>query len=128
MGPKAQRTIWVSATIVALAIVFHAAIPRYEWRIEEGAVLRFDRWTGSSVAGRYGRDSRWIPIEELRAQQELTEREAEASKAASKKAATEVLEKAIAEADKILNEKPSTADDPVGKNRGVGMGLPAPGR
>lgn len=71
---------WVpAAVIVALAIVFHALFPRYEWRDVRGApIARIDRWTGRQEIGWYV-DRVWVmppptpaaaanknPIDELR--------------------------------------------------------------
>ncbi len=43
---------WIAIIVLAGAIVIHAAVPRYEWRHEQGLVWsRIDRWTGELRVG-----------------------------------------------------------------------------
>jgi hypothetical protein len=42
------RKWWLGVAIIAIAILLHAAIPRYQWQHTSGVVwTRTDRWTGS---------------------------------------------------------------------------------
>jgi hypothetical protein len=48
------RDWWLGVIAVALAILFHAAFPRYEWRDAHGVpLIRIDRWTGRQELGGY---------------------------------------------------------------------------
>lgn len=45
---------WLGVTLVTLALLAHAAFPRYEWRpLSDSSAywLRIDRWTGRAVLG-----------------------------------------------------------------------------
>lgn len=48
-----RRDWWLGILVVGGVILLHALVPRYEWRTVEGVTLRTDRWSGTSVAGRY---------------------------------------------------------------------------
>jgi hypothetical protein len=68
-----KREWWIGVGVVALAIVIHAAVPRYTWRHDRGPTIRIDRWTGASVIGGFGSDGRWASAAELNAQRQQTE-------------------------------------------------------
>ena len=63
---------YVAVISIAVAIVFHALVPRYEVTVivesSGGAVTRFDRWTGNfefrllSAGGSAGSDGDWLTI------------------------------------------------------------------
>jgi hypothetical protein len=45
-----RRDWWIGVLLVALALLGHAAMPRYQWQHQGGFVwLRVDRWTGGAV-------------------------------------------------------------------------------
>jgi hypothetical protein len=52
---------WIGIGLVVAAIVVHGLVPRYEWRIVQGApMIRIDRWTGSAQVGGFD-TGRWVP-------------------------------------------------------------------
>lgn len=54
------RDWWIGVAIIAIAILLHAAYPRYEWRQQGAVLMRIDRWTGSANLGRWQRGE-WMP-------------------------------------------------------------------
>jgi hypothetical protein len=45
---------WVGVVLFAFAVIFHAAIPRYELmppNVNSSVLIRFDRWTGTAELG-----------------------------------------------------------------------------
>lgn len=51
----ARLNQWSAVVLLAAALLFHAAFPRYEIVIRENAVFRVDRWTGRlEAAGSIG--------------------------------------------------------------------------
>ena len=46
-----RRDWWIGITLVALALLAHAALPRYEWRGTVPYLVRIDRWTGRAERG-----------------------------------------------------------------------------
>lgn len=51
-----KRDWWLGITMLMVALLVHAALPRYEWRTMDGwVVVRVDRWTGHASAGRVSR-------------------------------------------------------------------------
>lgn len=61
-----RRDWWLGVGLVALAILLHAAFPRYEWRNVKGVPLvRIDRWTGRVVRGHYDENHAWQVYEDL---------------------------------------------------------------
>lgn len=44
-----RRDWWLGVFVVALVLLLHTAIPRYEWWTagSSSAVIRIDRWTGA---------------------------------------------------------------------------------
>ena len=48
------RHWWIGVGVLASAILFHAAFPRYEWHQGSPAVwIRYDRWTGAADLQKY---------------------------------------------------------------------------
>jgi hypothetical protein len=49
-----RRDWWLGILVLALALLAHAAIPRYEWRTTAMPLLmmRIDRWTGHVITVR----------------------------------------------------------------------------
>lgn len=47
-----MATKWtvLSAVVLAAALMFHAAFPRYQVEVHPGGLFRIDRWTGSVEA------------------------------------------------------------------------------
>ena len=42
-----RRDWWLGVAVLALVILVHALLPRYEWSVSPMfGILRFDRWTG----------------------------------------------------------------------------------
>lgn len=60
------RTWWIGITILALALLAHAALPRYEWRSlpeRPSMMIRVDRWTGVATYGQLDKTTgRWAPL------------------------------------------------------------------
>lgn len=56
-----SRALWIALGALALAIVIHAALPRYSFHMQGAAAIRVDRWTGAAVVGGYGADGHWLP-------------------------------------------------------------------
>ena len=55
-----RRDWWIGVAVIALAILLHAAVPRYEWHPVNPAYhvfARMDRWTGRAFLGRF--DGTW---------------------------------------------------------------------
>ena len=47
-----KRDWWLGAFVVLVALLAHAALPRYEWlTVSPRVVLRGDRWTGTVSVG-----------------------------------------------------------------------------
>jgi hypothetical protein len=65
-----RRDWWLGIGAVVVAILLHAAIPRYAWRDtsgpyrQAGLVMRIDRWTGHADVGRYDEHGRWEIFEQ----------------------------------------------------------------
>lgn len=61
-----RRTYWLSAGLLAAALLFHAVFPRYDVTVRDQAVFRVDRWTGHlDVAGANGlRQAGWVTVVE----------------------------------------------------------------
>lgn len=57
------RMWWTGIAVIALAILLHAAFPRYEWRTGNGPgrLIRIDRWTGNAQNGTVATGN-WIPL------------------------------------------------------------------
>ena len=44
-----RRDWWLGVSAIVLAMILHAAVPRYEWRHQVGREwLRVDRWSGNA--------------------------------------------------------------------------------
>ena len=57
-----RRDWWLGVLIVAVAVLLHAAWPRYDWRhVVGGVFVRINHWTGAAVIGRTGADRQWTP-------------------------------------------------------------------
>jgi hypothetical protein len=63
--PLTRRDWWLGVLVLTLALLIHAAWPRYEWRHVGGpAFVRIDRWTGTVIIGSTrGPDGRWMARE-----------------------------------------------------------------
>ena len=71
-SPRRGRAKYVAMISIAVAIVFHALVPRYEVTVITspggGAVTRIDRWTGNvefrllAPGGSAGSDGDWLTI------------------------------------------------------------------
>ena len=47
-----RRDWLLSLAALVLAVLLHAALPRYEWlRVNDTMVVRLDRWTGHASVG-----------------------------------------------------------------------------
>lgn len=61
-----RREYWIGIGVLVIAILLHAAWPRYEWRNPGGpdptVMVRIDRWHGSAQAGRFVRGGAWQPF------------------------------------------------------------------
>jgi hypothetical protein len=55
-----RRDWWLGVAVLAIAIMVHAILPRYEWRQVGNAFVRIDRWFGAAAVGQFG-DGRWAP-------------------------------------------------------------------
>lgn len=56
------RQFWTAVTLIVLAILAHAAFPRYEWRQDRDVPVvwtRIDRWTGTVQLGAIQRGGQW---------------------------------------------------------------------
>jgi hypothetical protein len=66
MVPPSSRFWWFGIVAIVAAIAFHAAFPRYEWRIvpeDSLALVRLDRWMGRAQWGMVQRnDGRWKAV------------------------------------------------------------------
>lgn len=106
-----RAALWWGLGLLAIAISAQACMARYEWRIEKNVVIRIDRWTGGSVVGRFGRDSRWASLASLKFQDELDRASAAGESvfdppaARSQTQQKDELERAISDADAVLSEK-----------------------
>lgn len=49
-----RRDVWAAAVLVTLAILLHAALPRYQVTVQSANVFRVDRWTGRVEASALG--------------------------------------------------------------------------
>ena len=56
-----RRDWWLGVAVLAIAIVLHAAFPRYEWRTLDSYVVRLDRWTGGAALSNWS-SRQWVPI------------------------------------------------------------------
>lgn len=58
-----QRSWWLGVMAIVLAILLHAAVPRYTWQRPETddpfALIRIDRWTGRAQWGAMQRTGEW---------------------------------------------------------------------
>jgi hypothetical protein len=62
-----RRDWWLGIALVVLAILVHAAVPRYEWLQPPGDqnaiyLLRVDRWTGRVQLGSLKSRGIWAPL------------------------------------------------------------------
>lgn len=61
-----RRDWYVGVAVVALALLVHAAFPRYEWQglaDHPGFVIRIDRWRGHAQIGVIDRfNPQWQPM------------------------------------------------------------------
>ena len=49
-----RRDWWLGVTLVVLALLAHALVPRYEWSAPSGgSILRIDRWLGQTEVMKY---------------------------------------------------------------------------
>lgn len=61
-----RRDWWLGIAAVAIALLLHAALPRYDYRQVSGlAFVRIDRWTGGMVVGTLERGGTWTPAAQL---------------------------------------------------------------
>jgi hypothetical protein len=63
VGPITRRDWWLGVVLLTLALLAHAAIPRYEWHGGTSPYVpltRIDRWTGHSEVGRFI-SGQWTP-------------------------------------------------------------------
>jgi len=57
-----RRDWWLGVAAVVLALLAHAAFPRYDWRnIGPAPRVRIDRWTGHAVVGSFEHGV-WTPV------------------------------------------------------------------
>lgn len=56
-----RRDWWMGITIIALVVVLHALLPRYDVQVHDGGFVRIDRWTGEVEAG-VGRALPWVTL------------------------------------------------------------------
>ncbi|MCX6551196.1 MAG: helix-turn-helix domain-containing protein [Acidobacteria bacterium] len=57
-----RRDWWFGVGVIVLALLFHASVPRYEWRVvSNGIVVRIDRWSGVADASVVNRDG-WSDV------------------------------------------------------------------
>ena len=56
-----RRDWWLGIVAIVIAVLLHAAFPRYNWRPLTGtqALIRIDRWTGSAVIGGWV-EGQWV--------------------------------------------------------------------
>jgi hypothetical protein len=58
-----RRDWWLGVTVVVLAILVHAALPRYTWtHVVGGFIMRTDRWSGSASVGTMT-SGYWVPMQ-----------------------------------------------------------------
>jgi hypothetical protein len=56
------RQFWFGLLVLLLALIGHAAVPRYDWRPLAGVYwVRIDRWTGTAMYGRFEPGGTWAP-------------------------------------------------------------------
>lgn len=62
---------WLGVGVLAIALLAHALIPRYEWRALPGhpTLVRVDRWTGAATLGRWDH-GRWTAHDETPSRQD----------------------------------------------------------
>lgn len=55
-----RRDWWLGMAALVIAVLLHAAVPRYEWRPLAGTIgfVRIDRWTGRAQLGGW-HDGTW---------------------------------------------------------------------
>lgn len=59
-----KRRDWWIGIAVAVVLLLHAVIPRYEWQPYEATFIRIDRWMGTAEVGTFlapGARGRWTP-------------------------------------------------------------------
>lgn len=59
-----RRDWWLGVALIVVAILVHAAMPRYEWQTFGSAAamrIRIDRWTGTMQLGAFT-DYRWVAL------------------------------------------------------------------
>jgi hypothetical protein len=62
-----RRDWWLGIAAVVLALLVHAAVPRYDWRIAQGRpAIRIDRWLGRADVGGFDQ-GRWLTAAEFSA-------------------------------------------------------------
>lgn len=55
-----RRDWWIGIGLIVVALVLHAALPRYDWRQTGAQFIRIDRWAGRAERG-YFYDARgWV--------------------------------------------------------------------
>ena len=58
-----RRDWWLGVAVVAVAILLHTFVPRYEYRDFHGApMVRVDRWTGRSTIGHFDKGEWTLPV------------------------------------------------------------------
>jgi len=61
-----RRDWWLGVIVLAVALVFHALAPRYDWIAHSTAgLMRIDRWTGGATLGTFTSEPRgtWRPVD-----------------------------------------------------------------
>lgn len=61
------RQFWIGITLLIVAVLAHAAFPRYDWRQDREAPVvwtRIDRWTGTLQLGAIQPGGRWMAADE----------------------------------------------------------------
>jgi hypothetical protein len=65
-----RRDWYIGVTLIAVAVLLHALLPRYEWRAgpSDRHLIRIDRWTGAASLGVISSSqSQWKSYEDLQA-------------------------------------------------------------
>jgi hypothetical protein len=61
----ARRDWYIGVLLLALALLAHALVPRYEWQAVAGEprqLIRVDRWTGTAEHGTVYSRQGWMPM------------------------------------------------------------------
>lgn len=56
-----RRSWWLGVALLAAVIALHALIPRYDVRVQDGGIIRVDRWTGHVELGQ-ARNLSWVTL------------------------------------------------------------------